>query len=130
MSNQVLKVLLCDDSKLIRLKLSEFIKSIDIDGYDIEVYESGNGQEGVDLFKKYFPNLVFMDMVMPVKTGLEALIEIKEVDENAKVVMLSSVGTKENLKQALERGAYDFIQKPWEEDKIVFMLKKIAKSLV
>ena len=115
-----LKILVCDDSILIRKKLKDCLQSFGCK----QVVEALNGQEAIDLYKQYEPDLVFMDIVMPVKGGIEAVTEIIQFDNNAKVVMASSSGTKTHLKKALEAGAYEFIQKPFEENQI----KKILLS--
>ena len=106
-----LKVLICDDSILIRKKLKECL----IDCGCGEILEASDGQNAVDKFKLHRPDLVFMDIVMPVKDGIEAVTEIIAFDNNAKIVMASSSGTKAFLIKALEAGAFDFIQKPFEE---------------
>ena len=67
-----------------------------------QVFEAVNGQEAIELYKKHKPNLVFMDIVMPVKGGIEAVTEIIEFDKTAKVIMASSSGTRTHLKKALE----------------------------
>ncbi len=114
-------VLICDDSITSRKRLKKTI----ISKGNYAVFEAENGQKAVDLYKSEMPNLVFMDIVMPVKDGLQATKEIRDFDEKAKIVILSSVGTKENLKEALTHGAMDFIQKPWDEDHIESMLRKL-----
>lgn len=119
------KALICDDSKLIRLKLRQTLENIKLDGYDMEVFEAADGQQGIDVYKQKIPHIMFVDMVMPVKTGLEAIVEIMEFDPKAKIVMASSVGTKENLKKALESGAYDFIQKPLDDAKVTNMVSRV-----
>ena len=59
-----------------------------------------------------------MDIIMPVKNGIEAVKEIIEFDKNAKIVMASSVGTKEYVREAIKAGAFEFVQKPWEKEQI------------
>lgn len=118
-----LKVLICDDSMLIRKKLHDCLQGFCCN----DVLEATNGQEAIDLYKSNKPDLVFMDMIMPVKSGIEAVTEIVQFDPSAKVVILSTAGTKANLKKALEAGAYDFIQKPFEEHQIKSVLDKQIK---
>ena len=82
------------------------------------------------MFKKYRqtkPDLVFMEIIMPVKSGVEAPTEIKAFDSSAKVVMASSVGTQENLKEAILAGAYDFLQKPIDNDDVAKIITKASK---
>jgi len=107
-------ILICDDSLLVRKKLKDCLAEFG----DFEILEAANGQTSVEIFKQYKPDLVFLDIVMPDKNGIEALNEMKAVKEDAKIVMLSSSGTKTHLKAAMEAGAMDFIQKPWEKSQI------------
>ncbi|WP_205439661.1 response regulator [Peribacillus alkalitolerans] len=116
-----LKVLICDDSVLIRKKLSAALEKCKIK----EILEAENGAVAVEIVKQHQPNLVFMDIVMPDKDGLEALEEIKEINASIKVVMASSAGTQGHLKKALELGAFDFIQKPVTLESIASIVEKI-----
>ena len=118
----LLKVLVCDDSILIRRKL---IQNIKIYCDSAVIVEAKDGQMAVDMYIENKPDLVFMDIVMPEKDGIEAVKEIKLIDGNAKVVMASSTGTQANLRRAIEAGAYEFIQKPWEQSTIEGIIEKI-----
>lgn len=119
-----MKILLCDDSMTVRKKLMQSIKEIS----DCEILEASNGENAVLAYVEHKPCLVLMDIMMPVKDGLEALQEIIEKDATAKVVMLSSVGTKSNLQQALKSGAVDFIQKPCERDRLEQIINTYCKE--
>lgn len=110
----IMKVLICDDSMTVRKKLAETIK--EMKGYD--VVEAKDGVSAISQYKIEKPDIVFMDIMMPIKNGLEAAEEIIVLDPDAVVIMLSSVGTKANLQQALKAGAKDFIQKPFEKAKL------------
>lgn len=119
-----LTVLICDDSVLIRKKLKGALEKCRCK----EILEAENGQVGVDMAKEHNPDLVFMDIVMPDKDGIEALTEIKEYNDQIKVVMASSAGTQSHLKEALKRGAYDFIQKPVTLEAITHVIERILKE--
>lgn len=119
-----IKILICDDSITIRKKLKG---TIDISN-DCIFLEAKNGKEAIEIYKTDKPNIVFMDIIMPEVDGIDALKAIMELDSNAKVVMLSSVGTKKNLKIALELGAIDFIQKPWDAQNLNTILSKYTKG--
>ncbi|MDS0527000.1 response regulator [Clostridium sp. SHJSY1] len=124
MSESVLKILICDDSILMRKKLKDALKLCG----SVELLEASDGQKAIDVYKENNPDLVFMDIVMPVKDGIEAVSEIKVYDNNAKIVMASSAGTKEHLKKALEAGAFEFIQKPWNQEQIQNIVNKFIKK--
>lgn len=124
MSENILKILICDDSMLMRKKLKD---SLNLCG-SFDILEATDGQMAVDTYKENNPNLVFMDIVMPVKDGIQAVSEIKAFDENAKIIMASSSGTKGNLKRAIEAGAFEFIQKPWEQEQIAKIINNFLKE--
>ena len=119
-----MKILLCDDSILVRKKMKQHINSLGC----FNVLEAVNGIEAVDMYKDNNPELVFMDIVMPEKTGVDALKEILAYNKKAKVVMASSVGTQNHLKVAIETGAYDFLQKPIDFDSVTKIVTKVAKE--
>lgn len=123
--SEILKVLICDDSILMRRKLKE---SIELCCDFAEITEAKNGQMAVDMYKEVMPDLVFMDIVMPVKDGIEAVKEIKLFDSEARVVMASSTGTQLNLRKAIEAGAYEFVQKPWEQSTIENIVNKLISE--
>lgn len=114
MTENLLKILVCDDSLLIRKKLKEVLKNCGCEN----ILEASDGQAAIELYKESKPDLVFMDIIMPIKNGIEAVKEIIEFDKNAKVVMASSAGTKEHVKEAIKVGAFEFVQKPWEKEQI------------
>lgn len=125
MEQNLFKTLICDDSILIRKKLKDLLIS---NGYS-DISEAINGQEAIDKYKLTKPDVVFMDIVMPVKTGIDAVKEILAFDKNAKIIMASSSGTKTNLREAIEAGAFEFIQKPFDTDKILEILTKLNKEV-
>ncbi len=84
------KILICDDSILARKQLKDTITK---SGYE-NFLEASNGQEAIDLYKEHKPDLVFVDIVMPIKDGVEAIHEIREFDPSAHVIVVSSVGKK------------------------------------
>ncbi|MDA3846050.1 MAG: response regulator [Vallitaleaceae bacterium] len=114
-----MKVLICDDSMTVRKKLAATV--VELTG--CEVVEAKDGVSAVSKYESERPDIVFMDIMMPIKNGLEATEEIIRLDENATIIMLSSVGTKANLQQALKSGAKDFIQKPFELEKLKIIFK-------
>ena len=108
------KILIGDDSILARKQLKDVILSQGSPTF----FEASNGQEAIDVYKKESPDLVFLDIVMPVKDGNAAICEIREYDPTADIVIVSSVGTQSQLKAAIEAGAKDFIQKPMNADQV------------
>jgi len=119
-----MKILICDDSLMIRRQFKNMI--LEIGNHD--VIEAVNGENAIAVYKENKPDLVYMDIIMPVLNGIGAINGIIEIDKNAKVIMLSSVGTKENLSEALKAGAVDFIQKPVEMEILKRTLDKFYKE--
>jgi two-component system chemotaxis response regulator CheY len=114
-------ILICDDSLLVRKKMKDCLNEYG----DFNIIEASSGQTSVELFRQNEPDLVFLDIVMPDKNGIEALQEMREIKKDVKIIMLSSSGTKSHLKAAMEAGASDFIQKPWEKSQIEHILKNV-----
>ena len=112
--------LIGDDSILARKQLKDIIKSIG----GSQFVEASNGDEVVNLYQEHHPDLVFLDIVMPVKDGNLALEEIMNDNPHAKVIIVSSIGTQSQLKKAIELGACDFVQKPLNRTQIEAILKK------
>lgn len=121
MSSNRPTILVCDDSLLVRKKMKDCLTECG----DFNIIEASNGQSSIELFKENNPDLVFLDIVMPDKNGIEALREMIDVKKDAKIIMLSSSGTKNHLKAAMEAGASDFIQKPWEKSQIDHIVNNI-----
>lgn len=108
------KILIGDDSILARKQLKDILANSNCSNF----IEAANGQEAIDKYKTEKPDLVFLDIVMPVKDGITAVTEIRQFDKDADIIIVSSVGTQSQLKQAIEAGARDFVQKPLNSEQI------------
>ena len=108
------KILIGDDSILERKQLKDILTRLG----GIHYIEAANGQEAIDRYKEEPADIVFLDIVMPVKDGIAATKEIIEHNPSAIVIIASSIGTKEQLKSAIEAGAKDFVQKPFNATNI------------
>jgi len=118
-------VLVVDDSKTSRKMLSDVLTRM---GLEV-IGEAVNGEDGFLKYKELRPDIVTMDITMPVMNGLESLLLIKHEDENAKVVMITAAGQKNNLMQAVKAGAEEFLTKPLEEEEIRRVIGEIAAKL-
>jgi two-component system chemotaxis response regulator CheY len=92
------------------------------------VGEAGNGAEAVSLYQQHRPDLVTMDLVMPVMGGLEALRQIRAVDPEAKVVVVTALDQKQSLMDSIRDGAIDFIVKPFERERVLALLTKLENA--
>ena len=116
------RLLVVDDAMLMR----RMIRDVAVEaGWDV-VGEAKNGREGVELFERFRPDLVTMDVVMPEMGGLEALRMIRGLDPKAPVVMVTALDQKQTIEEAIRDGALDFIVKPFERDRIFRLLGKIG----
>lgn len=115
------KVLIVDDSKTSR----KFLKNMLLEeGHEV-IAEATNGEEGIEMFKEFHPDIVTMDITMPVLDGIDAVSEIKKEDPRAKIIMVTAAGQKNNVVEAIKRGAADFIQKPFESDTLAHIIEKV-----
>lgn len=117
-----MKIMIVDDAYFVRMKLKGVLSML-----DVEVIEAENGEEAVELFKKENPNIIFMDVVMPKKDGITALKEIKAINKDVMVVMLTSEGDQATLLSALEQGANHYVIKPFDDDKVLELVHNLLK---
>ncbi|AEG14614.1 response regulator receiver protein [Desulfofundulus kuznetsovii DSM 6115] len=116
-----MRVLVVDDAKFMRLTLGNILKK-----HGHEVFEAENGADAVAKYHEIQPDLVTMDITMPEMDGLEAVKRIKAVDPKAKIVMVSAMAQKDYVIEAIQSGAIDFIIKPFQEERIREVLKRLG----
>lgn len=114
------KILVTDDAAFVRSKIRKFLE-----GEGFEVLEAENGQQAVDQYKAASPDLVLMDITMPVMDGIAAVSAIKGLDPNAKIVMCSAMGQQAMVINAIKAGAKDFVLKPFEPERVLAAVKKL-----
>ncbi len=115
------RILIVDDAAFMRAKIKMTLEKA---GYAV-VGEAANGLEGVSQYKKLKPDLVTLDITMPVMDGIDALKEIREFDSNAKVLMVSAMGQEGIVMEAVLSGAKTFIVKPFSDEKLVDTILKM-----
>jgi len=112
-------ILVADDDPDIRDILRDTLKSL-----GARVVTAANGQECLDTVSKESPELVLLDIEMPVKSGLDVLKELRQTRNDVMVIMITAYGTIERAVQAMKEGAFDFITKPFELDHIAIVVEK------
>ncbi len=117
------KVLIADDSEFMRNLLREILE----ENHTI-VGEVENGVEAVEVFKEEQPDLVMMDIVMPIRDGIEATDEIKNTDPSANVIMCTSVGQEEKMKEAVKAGADGYITKPFQKPSVMEAIQDVVPT--
>ncbi|WP_057913557.1 response regulator [Peribacillus muralis] len=115
------RILIVDDAKFMRMTLSNILLKA---GHEV-IGEGENGKEAIDLYRHLQPDLVTMDITMPLMSGLEAVKEIKKEFRAAKVIMCSAMGQQKMVVEAIEAGAKDFIVKPFDESRVVDALSRV-----
>jgi len=108
------RILIVDDAMIMRLRIREIAEQA---GWEV-VGEAETGQQAVELYSSLKPNLVTMDIVMPIMDGVEALRTIRKLDAQARVCMVSAVNQKEKLMECIRLGAIDFIVKPFDKTRL------------
>ncbi len=109
------RLLIADDSALIRRMIAEVLTQ---SGWQV-VGEAGNGAEAVEKYKQLRPDAVTLDIVMPETDGLYALDGILAFDPNARVVVVSALNQTKLITEAIRKGAYDFIAKPFLPEQLL-----------
>ena len=118
------KILIIDDERSIRRALREILEF-----EEFEVFEAENGREGLDLLKANQYDLVFCDIKMPLLDGMEVLEAVKKTEIDTPFIMISGHGTIETAVEAIRKGAFDFIEKPLDLNRILVTLRN-AKERV
>jgi len=119
------KILIVDDASFMRSVLKDIIKS---NGLASEIFEAGDGIEGVKKFLKIKPDLVTMDVNMPKADGIQALRAILKIDPTAKVIMISSVEEKHIVQDAIKLGARDYVVKPFDRSNVPLVINKVIRQ--
>ncbi len=114
-------VLIVDDAAFMRMMIKEILGK---NGYDI-VGEAENGVKAVERYKELKPELVIMDITMPEMDGIEAVKEIKSVDDSSKIIMCSAMGQQAMVIESIQAGAKDFIVKPFQAERVLEAVKKV-----
>jgi len=119
------RVLIVDDEKGIREALKQVLEY-----EEIEVQTCASGHEALRVYPEFQPHLVFLDVKMEGMDGLETLKRTRELDPHAQVVMISGHGTIQTAVEATQLGAYDFLEKPLDTDRILLTLRNALEHVV
>jgi two-component system, chemotaxis family, chemotaxis protein CheY len=119
------RLLVVDDAMIMR----KLIRDVAVEAGWVVAGEAANGAEAVALYEKLRPDLVTMDLVMPVMGGNEALRLIRATDPDARVVVVTALDQKQTLTESIRDGALDFIVKPFDRERIIGFLKKVRAQL-
>jgi two-component system, chemotaxis family, chemotaxis protein CheY len=115
------KILITDDALFMRVTLKNILLA---NGYEV-AGEATNGQEAIEKYAAVKPDLVLMDITMPIMDGISACKAIKLSDPRANVIMCTAMGQKNMVIEAIQAGAKDFIVKPFQPDRVLDSIKKL-----
>jgi len=119
------RILIIDDEKAIRWSLGEALTNI-----EYEVAEAANGAAGVKKFEEDPADCVILDLKLPDIDGIKVLKKIRGIDEDVPVIMMTAYGEVETAVEAIKGGAYDFIQKPFQLEKMKIAIRNALESSV
>jgi two-component system chemotaxis response regulator CheY len=114
MDNLTSRLLVVDDALIMRKRICDIARE---SGWEI-VGQAADGRQAVELYHSLNPDLVTMDIVMPVMDGVEALRSIRQADPQARICMVSALNQAEKLSECIRLGAIDFIVKPFEKSRL------------
>jgi DNA-binding NarL/FixJ family response regulator len=118
-----IRILVADDHFVVRIGLVALVNTEP----DMEVVaEAADGGQAIDLFARHKPDLVLMDLRMPIKTGIEATVEIRNKFADARVLMLTTFDGDEDIHQALQAGARGYVLKSSTGEKLIPALRAVA----
>lgn len=117
------KILVIDDDPKVRLSIADMLR---YKGYQTKT--AANGSEGFNIFKEDLFSAVLLDVVMPGKSGLQVLEEIHHKNPGVPIIMVSGQGTIEIAIKATKLGAYDFLEKPVDAERLLITLKNAIQS--
>lgn len=118
-------ILIVDDSRTSRRMLADILVR---NGHTV-VGEAVDGQEGFEQYERLKPDVVTMDITMPVLDGIGSLALIRKLDPNARVVMLTAAGQKEKMMEAVKLGAQEFVTKPLSENAVLDAIARVTQDV-
>lgn len=118
------RILIADDALFARLLLRKIFTDA---GHEV-VGEVSTGREAVERYAELHPDLVTLDIIMPDMDGITALKKIREIDPNARIIMITSVDSYKKLVECIEAGASGYIVKPFEPADVIKEVERVLKS--
>ncbi len=116
-----MKLLIVDDSSIVRRAIERQLEWEQI----TEVYHAGNGREAIDIFRRHRPDFVTMDITMPEMDGLACVSRIMEMKPDTRLMVISALGDAETAIEAVERGANEYVLKPFTAQELNTALRNL-----
>ncbi|MEK6776770.1 MAG: sigma-54 dependent transcriptional regulator [bacterium] len=118
------KILVVDDEKLIRWSLKQ-----NLEKENYEVFTASSGEEALEIFNQELPDLILQDIKLPGMSGLEILENVKKLRKESLVIMMTAYGDIKTSVKAMKLGAYDFVEKPFDFDKLKLTVAKALETV-
>lgn len=116
------KIVIADDSSQVRKSLREILEK---SNYAV-VGEAANGTETIKLYSSLSPDIIMLDIIMPQLGGIETLRMLRSMNKDLLIIMVSALDSMDRVKECMKAGANHYILKPFEEEKVIEILKKVA----
>jgi DNA-binding NtrC family response regulator len=118
------KILVIDDEEFITRSLKQHLEK-----EEYEVATAATGEEGIEMFKAEPPDIIILDLNMPGMGGIETLKTIRNLSSDVVVIIITAHGDIETAVSAIKLGAYDFVEKPFELDRISVLIRKASETV-
>jgi two-component system response regulator PilR (NtrC family) len=121
--SEMTSILVIDDEPIMQEILGDFLRE---EGYDVEVV--GSGEEGIERARQRFYDCAIVDLMMPGIDGIETMQKLREIDPSLPVVMVTAFASVESAVEAMKRGAYEYITKPFKNDEVLVVLQNAIRT--
>ena len=120
------KIVIVDDEVHIRALIEQTLEDLE-DDHDVELFTASNGQEGLDLISEEKPDLVFLDVMMPLMNGYDVCKNVRQDPElsHVKIVLLTAKGQEADRERGLSSGATEYMTKPFDPDDLLDYAKRV-----
>ncbi len=121
--SELASILVVDDEPIMQEILGDFLRE---EGYSIDI--AGSGEEGVELAQKSSYDCAIVDLMMPGIDGIETMQKLREIDTSLPVIMVTAFASVESAVEAMKRGAFEYITKPFKNDEVLVVLQKAIRT--
>jgi DNA-binding NtrC family response regulator len=116
------KILIIDDDELVLNALSNMLHHA---GH--ELFITADGPRSIEMFKEHHPDVIILDLGLPTTSGMDVLTDIRSINNEAKVIMISGYTAPNVVAEAKKKGAYAFLEKPFEIKTLINLITSIAE---
>lgn len=118
------KILIVDDALFMRCRLRQILEK----GEYNNIAEAENGYSAIEKFRELRPDITTMDITMPDINGIKVIRLIREIDSEARIIVISALGYAPMIKKAIIAGASDFLIKPFKEENVIKVINRLSKK--